>query len=267
MTEPAERGHVVERFTEICARDERIVAAFVGGSVARGASDRFSDLDLCVVASDDAFAAVAAERSTIIEALGMPLFCQDWGDEDPVLFAILADGTEVELHCIAEGRLEQAQVGPIRPLLDRGGILVGLELPVRPPGRDDLRADCRRILAWFWHDVAHTVAALGRDQLWWAHGQVEALRGSCVNLIRVTQGSRANDEAYWKIEEEISVGPLEPLTTTIVPRERVALARATVELVRFFGVHGREAAQRYDLPYPDELERLLLRDLDAVAES
>jgi predicted nucleotidyltransferase len=264
MTEPADREGVIARFTELCERDGRIVAAFVGGSVARGTSDHLSDLDLCVVTTDEAFATVRAELPGVIELLGTPLFLEDWGEDERMIFAILANGTEIELHCIAESRLPDAEVGPIRPLLDRRAILTAPELPVRTPDPDELRADCRRILAWFWHDVAHTVAALGRDQLWWAHGQVEALRGYCVNVVRLEQRSAPKDEPYWKIDVEISTDPLAPLSATIVPLDRAALGRAASDLVAFFGEHGRRAAAMYDLPYPEELELLLRGELDAL---
>ncbi|MGE5225462.1 MAG: aminoglycoside 6-adenylyltransferase [Planctomycetaceae bacterium] len=265
--DPKDRERIIERFTELCERDERIVAAFLGGSLARDADDRFSDLDLCIVFADAALRDIEVNRAAMIAELGTPLFLEDWGEDDPVLFAILADGTEIELHRIPEGRLREVEVGPIRPLLDRGGILAGLELPLSAPHPDELRDECRRLLAWFWHDVAHTVAAIGRGQLWWAHGQVEALRGYCVNVVRLEQRSAPGGEPYWKIEEEIAVASLAPLAATIVPLDRAALTRAASELVAFFGAHGRRAAEAYDLPYPDELERLMLRELDAVADA
>jgi hypothetical protein len=49
-----------------------------------------------------------------------------------------------------------------------------------------------------------------------------------------------------------------------VPPDRAALARAASELVAFFGAHGRRAAQTYDVAYPGELERLMLRELESL---
>jgi predicted nucleotidyltransferase len=157
-----EHGDLIARFTEVCSADDRIVGAFVGGSVARGEADRYSDLDLCVIASNEAFDDVFANRSAIVHRLGIPLFLEDWGQDDPVLFAILADGTDMELFCAREGRIHELQVGPVRPLLDRRGILKDLELPIRPPRAAELATELGHILAWFWHDVAHFTAALGR---------------------------------------------------------------------------------------------------------
>src|SRR6266536_1985931 len=91
---------LIARFIDACSADERIAAAFLGGSVARGEADRFSDVDLCVVVRDGEFDDVHRERMAIASRLGTPLFHEDWGEEQPELFVILADGTDVELNFV-----------------------------------------------------------------------------------------------------------------------------------------------------------------------
>ena len=54
--------------------DFRAVGLVVGGSLARGGADFYSDLDLYVVVRDGAFEDVFAERNSTAEALGSPLF-------------------------------------------------------------------------------------------------------------------------------------------------------------------------------------------------
>ena len=53
----------------------------MGGSLARGGADFYSDVDLYVVVRDGAFEEVFAERAPIAEAVGSPLFAFD---VDPV---------------------------------------------------------------------------------------------------------------------------------------------------------------------------------------
>ena len=260
------RSHdqLIARFAEACASDERIVAAFVGGSIARGEADRYSDVDLCVVTSDESADDVFADRAALAAHLGTPLFLEDWGEEIREVFVILADGTDVEMIFVVERRIHEMQVGPILPLLDRTGLLTGLELPIRAPLSGDLADELRRILAWFWHDVSHLIKALGRDQLWWAAGEVEALRGYCVNLVRIEQGVEASVEPYFKVDVEASTEPLESLRSTFVPLEAATLARAAFELVTFFGAHGRPLADAHGLEYPSELDQLMRSRLEAL---
>jgi predicted nucleotidyltransferase len=54
--------------------DTRAVGLVVGGSLARGGADFYSDVDLYVVVRDGAFEDVFAERNSTAEAVGSPLF-------------------------------------------------------------------------------------------------------------------------------------------------------------------------------------------------
>jgi predicted nucleotidyltransferase len=258
------REQVIARFADACSSDNRVMAAFVGGSIARGEADQYSDIDLCVVTTDAEADDAFADREAFVARLGTPLFLEDWGQEDPEVFVILADGTDVEMSFIAEGRIKEMQVGPILTLLDRTGLLTNLVLPMRAPISADLASELRRILAWFWHDVSHLIKALGRGQLWWAAGEVEALRGYCVNLVRIEQGLAASEEPYFKIDAQASTAGLGSLRSTFVPMSAEALGQAASELVAFFGMRGRPLAGSYGIEYPSELDRLSRSRLEAV---
>ena len=185
-TSPRDHADVIARFVDVCSADERIVAAFLSGSNARGEADAYSDLDLCLIATDAAYDDVVAERAAIIRRLGEPLFLERFGRDD-IAFFILADGTEGELFFAREGGLDAIHTGPYRPLVDKTGILAGAEFPFTEPDPVEQVEELRRILHWFWHDLSHFIAALGRGQLWWAAGQLEALRA----LLREPRAHRA----------------------------------------------------------------------------
>jgi hypothetical protein len=54
--------------------------------------------------------------------------------------------------------------------------------------------------------LGHFAAAIERGQLWWAAGQPEQLRHSCVRRIRIEQGVEVGDEPYWKLASHPSAG-------------------------------------------------------------
>jgi predicted nucleotidyltransferase len=260
--EPPDHDAVIERFVDLCSADERIVAAFLGGSRARGEADEYSDLDLCLITTDDAYEEVVSDRQDIVEQLGEPLFLEDFGLEG-IVFFILADGSEVELFLRRESGLHEIQdVGPYRMLLDRKGILTDAAFPMREPDRTEQIESLRRLLHWFWHDLSHLIAALGRGQLWWAYGQLEALRRYCVNLIRIDQNVETREEAYEKLDQAISTTRLSALQTTFCPMERRAMLRAAVEIVDFYRERAPVVATAHGLTYPAELERLMCNRLD-----
>ena len=58
----SEQQAILERFVRACEEDERIVAAFLGGSFATGTADVGSDLDIYLVTSDEEYEGFFGER-------------------------------------------------------------------------------------------------------------------------------------------------------------------------------------------------------------
>jgi predicted nucleotidyltransferase len=54
--------------------DDRVAGLILGGSLARGGVDFYSDVDIYIVVRDEAFDAIFAERDVAAEATGAPLF-------------------------------------------------------------------------------------------------------------------------------------------------------------------------------------------------
>jgi len=256
---------VISRFINACSADDRIVAALLHGSHARRETDEYSDLDLCVITADDAFDNVMAERTELVRQLGEPVFIEDFGQQR-ILFFILADGTECELFVGREGALEEIDIGPFQTLLDKRGTLTGAEFPFAQPDPEEQGERLREILNWFWHDLSHFIAALGRGDHWWAYGQLEALRRYCVNLVRIDHSVEAQEEAYEKLAKAVPVSELSALQMTFCPMERDAMLRAALDIVSFFRERGPRVAANHALAYPAELERLMSDRLDELAD-
>jgi predicted nucleotidyltransferase len=85
----------MNHFMEACQADERMVAAFIGGSYARGKTDAYSDLDLYLITSDETYDDFTTSLEVFMRRLGEPLFLEVYNDYgfDLVLF-IFANGTE-----------------------------------------------------------------------------------------------------------------------------------------------------------------------------
>jgi hypothetical protein len=254
---------VIARFVEACAADDRIVAAFLAGSYATGTADAHSDLDLGVITTDETFADVIADRRALISRLGEPVFLDHFFRVWNVFF-ILADGTEGEIFFGHEGAMEEIDVGPFEPLLDRRGILAGAEFPFSPLDPGEQREKLRQIVNWFWHELSHFITALGRDDLWWAYGQLEALRRHCINLMRLQHGAEAQEEPYEKLAKAIPVSELVSLRTTFCPMERQAMLDAALVIVRFFREHAPRVAEVHGSEYPAALAELMSDRLDEL---
>ena len=268
---PMPSGHqaVLDRFVAACQADERVVAAFLAGSYARGDADACSDLDLYLIATDEAHAAFIAHKTDFIRRLGEPLFLEDFGRPNAALF-ILADGTEAELWMGRAGQFHDIHGGEYQVLLDKEGILAGAVFPSHTAERDEQVAALRRLITEFWHDMSHFITALARGQHWWAHGQLEALRSMCVQLARLHHNFAdpyAGKEPYFKLEQALPIAQVSALQTTFCPLEADAMLQAALTILHFYQELAPRLAQAHGISYPAALEQVLVVRLDKVRAS
>jgi hypothetical protein len=254
---------LLERFAQACEADGRIVAAFLAGSRASGTADEHSDIDLCVVSDAGQRDGVWADREALVRQLGEPLQLEDF-DGDRTAFFILADGTDGELTVTDAAHLPEASIGPYRAVLDRDGILADVRFTGARPDAAEQVEQLRRQLQWFWHDVAHFVAAVGRGRLWWAAGQLDELRRYAVNLARLRADFDAPLEDFDKLEQAVPAQDLAPLAATYVPLDRSAILAAGRTIIAYYRDLAPGLAQAHGVPYPAELERIMLARLDAL---
>ena len=250
----------VNRFAAACQADERVVAAFLGGSYVKGMADAYSDLDLSLITTDAAYAEFCATREAFLRLLGEPVFVEDF-DNPNIVFFIYPDDTEGELWFGSVSHLEHLHCGPYRVLLDKTGILAGVVFPEPEADPAGQRETLRRQITWFWHDLSHFITAMRRGQLWWAHGQLNDLRHSCMNLARLGHTFTAHAEGYEKVEQALPAAHLAPLHATYCPLERGAMLEAAYIILRFYQDLAPRLARMHGLAYPDALEYVMIERL------
>jgi predicted nucleotidyltransferase len=259
----------IDRFVAACQADERVVAAFLGGSYAKGTADAHSDLDLSVITTDAAFENFVAEREVFLRQIGELVFLENF--ERPYLvFFIFADDIEGELWFGSQGQLDHIQSGPYRVLLDKKGILAGATFPEQEPVQAQQLETLRQQIYWFWHELSHFTIAVARGQLWWAHGQLEALRNCCINLARLRHNffdADAGSEAYFKVDTALPVEQLAPLQATYCPLEGEAMLQAVRDIVRFYQELAPALAHAHGLAYPVGLEHVMISRLERIASA
>jgi lincosamide nucleotidyltransferase len=254
---------LLDRLAAACRADKRIEGAFLAGSRAAGKADEHSDVDVCVVTADGQRDAVWADREALVRQLGEPLQLEDF-DGDQTVFFILADGTDGELTVTDAAHLPEVSMGPHRAILDRSGVLANVHFTGDRPDAAAQVEQLRRHLQWFWHDVAHFVAAVGRGELWWAAGQLDALRRYAVNLARLRTDFDAHLEDFDKLDKAVPAEDLAPLAQTFVPLDRRAILEAGLAIVAYYREVAPPLAEAHGLPYPAELERIMLARLEAL---
>lgn len=259
---------VLTRFVEVCRDDERVVAVFLVGSYAKGTADPFSDIDFYVFVGDEAYEAFCNGRAAFIHQLGNPIFLEDFDIPDAIFF-IFQDGAEGELMIGRASQLPRLLQRPYRALLDKNNLLAKVRDVNDEAEQVDLEP-LRRQIQYFWHEMSHFIVALGRGQLYWAQGQLGALRTSCLNLARLQQDltdGGVGEEGYFKIDTALPVEKLASLHSTYCPLEREAMLQAAHTILRFYREMARPLAQTHHIPYPAYLERVMVARLEKLDEA
>jgi predicted nucleotidyltransferase len=257
---------VIDKFVLACHADERVIAAFVVGSYVKGKADAHSDLDLYLITTNKAYDDFIADRASFIQLLGEPLFMEDF-DLPGIVFLIFPDGTEVEISFGHESQLSQILNEPYKVLLDKKNITSSIIFNAHKPDQAEQTEKLRRLIYWFWHDFSHFVTAMGRNQLWWAHGQLEVLRSMCVGLARLKNDfsdSDVEEEVYFKIENAMPIEGLSPLQKTFCPVEKDAMLQAAYIIVRFYRDIATGLASTHGIIYPERLDKVMFERLERL---
>ncbi|MFQ5933890.1 MAG: aminoglycoside 6-adenylyltransferase, partial [Dehalococcoidia bacterium] len=135
------------------------------------------------------------------------------------------------------------------------------------PARADQIETLRRLIYWFWHDLSHFITAMARGQLWWAYGQIEALRLQCVGLVRLRHDFSAEAEGYEKVEKAVPVEQLSSLQATFCPMEKDAMLQAALVIIRFYKELARPLALSHGIAYPEGLAQVMSGRLEKLCNT
>jgi predicted nucleotidyltransferase len=269
LQQPLHHQIITHRFVEACQIDERVIAAFLGGSYARGTNDVYSDLDFGLILSDETYEYFLADCEAFIELLGEPVFLENYQvDSTDTVFSIFSDGTEVELLLGRESHFTHIHMGPYKVLLDKKAILAGTVFSWHQPTHDEQIETLRRLINWFWHDLSHHfVTPMARGQLWSAYGALEDMRLTCVNMARLQQNFSMKAEGYEKVEQALPVEQLDPLQASFCPLERNSMLQAALIIVRFYQELAPPLAEAHGIPYPADLARIMSGRLEQLSNT
>jgi hypothetical protein len=108
---------------------------------------------------------------------------------------------------------------------------------------------------------------MGRGQLWWAYGQLEALRRYCVNLVRLRHNFSVAADGYEKVEQAIPGEHLSSLQATCCPLEPGAMLQAALVIVHFYQELAPLLARTHGITYPADLERVMSNRLEKLCDA
>jgi len=237
-----------------CEADPAVLAAWVGGSLARDTADDWSDIDLhLLVAEPDTFGSGIAEWFTHT----MPAVLADQIPGVPGGFVFVTPEW-IHVDVIVHGREGFSQDGfPARVLLDPGGLVRAVPASAEQMvGEPYLPDDQIRLYLYF---MGVTVTVIHRGE-WLALAQGAAgFRDSLlIPLMLAENGVRKTDGAkrlnrYLNAEQIAALQAIPPIGSD--PEQ---LIRAHAAIAREYLTRARRLTVRLDEPWPTELEHASL---------
>ncbi|MET1008276.1 MAG: nucleotidyltransferase domain-containing protein [Propionibacteriaceae bacterium] len=206
MFTEADRSHLLDKLIRRARADKQIAAAAVVGSAARGAVDRWSDIDLALGLSDTADLVEVAHRWT--DEIAASVVVADTLDvwAGPVLYRVflLHDSLQVDVSFWPAGTLAPTGAEPLV------AVFGDVAAPTPSPSPDGHAA-----LRWGWLYALHVRTAIARGRLWQATLMLEGLRNQVVVLTCLRHGV---DSHHGRGVDHLPAAVLERLAGTLPDR-------------------------------------------------
>ena len=232
-----EHRRLLERAVARFWDDDRVSSLVLGGSLARGDADFYSDVDLYVISRDEAFDAVFAERDLVAEAIGRPLlrFAVDpipGGSRD---FIVTYPGpVKLDLMYYRESEVKPEPKWTATTVLKDGSGALAAVVSRSAVSGPDLPVPAVELEQRFWTLCWYVYGKISRGELWEALDGVHAIRGKILLPLLDRTAGRPH-EGYRRLERKLDPETLGSLTATVAPLQREALyaaLRAEMSLFR-----------------------------------
>jgi hypothetical protein len=256
---------LVDRCVAVLTADDRVLGAWLDGSLGQGAGDEWSDVDLhCYVADDDLPSFDAGWRDVVAAILGAPpvwthhLGASAFGQVGGA--AVADDLRHVDLMVFGRTRLDGKEWAGTVPLFDRGGALPSAPMPPAPPGEPTFP---RHVVEQYLYSLSQQPVVVGRRELVRMYGSIGMFID--VFLLPLLFAERGVDpkggikrlNAFLDDEQRTLLESMPPVRMDVDAITEVQLWIARTGLPR-----ARRLAERVGADYPDELERAVAAHLE-----
>lgn len=186
-----ERDALLQSISSLLSREDRVVAAWLFGSLGRGTADDFSDIDIWIVVEDDQIDAVAAARQAFAAQIETPILVIEAPQNAPpgggyllTLFTRPSGLQQVDWYWQARSRA--AVPANARMLFEREPI--PRAMPVVPRTELNLSLDGNQLeyvakkIEFLWAMLPIAAKKMARGQSWEAFGMIIMLRNIIAEL-------------------------------------------------------------------------------------
>jgi len=256
MPSNAARSATVENFRCVAEEDPRIVAAFLGGSLASGLADQYSDIDMYYVIDPSEYESFHSSVKSLIDGLGPVAYFDEHNNFgfDLVLF-MLTDGTKGELALGTSDKLKVMHAGPFKVLVDKKDILKNAQFPYEKMLEGEaLRKDTEKQLRWYWYWYGIVLTAAARDHLWSAQSALNTVRSHLFNLLKCSYNLRPGA----KVDRSLPRPLLLELGNTLPTLDPESLKTAAASMAMILKRETKGLLKATGAKYPTLFEKTVL---------
>jgi hypothetical protein len=235
--------------------DKRIIAAFLGGSLASGTADEYSDIDMYYVIEPSEYDSFHSNVKSLIERLGPLAYFDEHNNFgfDLVLF-MLTDGTKGELGLATIDKMKVMHAGPFKVLVDKKGILKNADFPFEKSHiGEELRKDVEKQFRWYWYWYGIVLTSAARGHLWSAQDALNTMRDHLFKLLRYSSNLQPGQKLERSLPRPLLVEIGKTLPSFDANSMRTAAASMTVILKR----ETQGLLKRTGANYPSLFEKTL----------
>jgi predicted nucleotidyltransferase len=243
---------VIQKAREVLPEDERILAVYLVGSYGTGEADRFSDVDVHLVVTDESVPWFEENWDEVLQSLAGPTV---FADRLPGLIGglgITADWLHVDLIMHPLEKFDQFQYDGVRVLFDRDGTLFP-DGDIRPKGgRSGDPYWPAGPVNLFFYFLGNLVTVLGRDERIVGNQGIGVVRDQLIALMLAERGVRRTGgakrlNALLSAEQRAALEAIPAAGT-----EPTDIVAANQYICREFGRRGTALAERTGEQWPTE---------------
>lgn len=249
---------LIERVTQVLARDSRVLGVWLVGSFARGTNDRFSDVDLLVVVEPADVDGFCDAWPRICDAIGPTVLHRRVGDQ-PIFNQIEPDWLRYDVSVGTPQILARRTRSSLAPLYDPAGLSAGVRKPgpVQEPDPDRI--------SWIGQEFLRVLGLLpvvvGREEFVVGQSGVGLLRSMLIDLMLEDvavedRGGALHLNRLLPADRQQILAELPPLRAT-----RDSVIAGHVACTAVFLPLARDLHARCGLDWPQELEDAVRRHL------
>lgn len=250
---PAHRA-LADRAVGALRDDPRVVAVFIGGSLATGDADVESDLDLTVAVHDEGLDSLWEDLESWLHVIGRPVAIAA-GPVPHLRTALMEDGLRLDVAVLAPSDLSSRPRQPMVAVYDPDGLSAGLDVasPRFEPTPEWLSshvADFLRFLDQLSVVVVRREWIAGVDNAWYLTSRLLDLYAHCNRAPR-TSARRVN--ARLTAAQRSAVESLPPIRA-----EEASVVAVHVAVARLYRLEALALADELGVTWPRQLEEAVL---------